>query len=87
MTPAKDQGRPAKPASAESGPGEYSLSGKAVRCPHCGGSQFRAGEAQLNTAWATLLGLDWADRSATVLICTTCSQIQWFGEAPSRVPR
>jgi len=64
MRPTRDQGHPPTRASAESGPVEYSLSGKAVRCPHCAGTLFKAGEARLNTALATLLGLDWTGRSA-----------------------
>ena len=38
-------------------PGRYSLEGKPVHCPHCQGAQFTAGEAQLNTAFATLIDL------------------------------
>ena len=33
----------------------------------------------------TLLGLDWANRSAHLLICTTCSHINWFIEEPEQV--
>ncbi len=84
MSPIGNPSHPTK-RDAESGPGEFSLSGRPVQCPHCGGSQFKCGEAQLNTALATLLNLDWIDRSANVLICTTCSQIQWFGDRPERI--
>jgi hypothetical protein len=68
------------------GPGQYSLAGKPVICPHCNCAEFKAGEAQLNTALATLLHLDWTNRSATILSCTSCGQIQWFEMQPSRVP-
>jgi hypothetical protein len=77
--------RHAPERDAQSGPGEFSVLGRPVQCFHCGGSQFKAGDAQLNTVLATLLNLDWVDRSATVLICTMCSHIQWFGERPSRI--
>jgi hypothetical protein len=69
----------------ESGEGEFSVAGSPVQCPHCSGCRFKIGRAQLNTALATLLNLDWIDRSANVLICTTCSQIQWFGDQPERI--
>ena len=47
----------------------YRVTGVLVRCPHCGGEDFDEGAAMLNTAGATLLGLDWANRSANLLIC------------------
>lgn len=80
-------GKPGRPWEREddSGEGEFSVSGTPVECPHCGGRRFTAGRAQLNTALATLLNLDWIDTAAAVLICTTCSQIQWFGDLPERI--
>jgi predicted nucleic-acid-binding Zn-ribbon protein len=66
-------------------PGRYTLAGKTVECPHCGGAEFRAGEAQLNTALTTLFELDWIDKTATILTCTVCGQIQWFVESPARI--
>lgn len=65
-------------------PGSYSLEGKLVHCPHCQGTQFIAGEAQLNTALATLIELDWMNKTATILTCTSCGRIQWFGVQPTR---
>ena len=65
-------------------PGRYSLEGKPVHCPDCQGDQFIAGEAQLNTALATLIDLDWINKSATILTCSSCGQIQWFGKQPTR---
>jgi predicted nucleic-acid-binding Zn-ribbon protein len=73
-------------AGDDSTPGGYSLAGKPVLCPHCGGAEFKVGEAQLNTAFATLLKLDWTNKSATILTCVACGQIQWFEQSPSRVP-
>lgn len=63
----------------------YSVAGIQVRCPHCGGEDFDLGPAQLNTAGLTFLDLDWANRSASVLICTSCSHISWFFVEPDRV--
>ena len=85
MSSIKDLGREPKRANDDSDLGQYSLEGKSVLCPHCNGAHFKAGEAQLNTALATLLKLDWTNKSATILICSSCGQIQWFGNQPSRV--
>jgi ribosomal protein S27E len=81
----KHLGRRRRPSDEDSRPERYSLAGVPIRCPHCGGDLFKAGEAQLNTALATLLELDWVNRSATVLICASCSQIQWFMEPPLKI--
>lgn len=67
----------------KSTPSEFLLASRPIRCPHCGESLFRARDAQLNTAFTTLLNLDWTDRSARILICARCGQIQWFAEPPS----
>ena len=65
-------------------PGRYHVAGKSVECPHCGGVDFVAGEAQLNTALASLIDLDWANKTAATLTCITCGRIQWFAGAPTR---
>jgi predicted nucleic-acid-binding Zn-ribbon protein len=85
MSSIKDLGRNPKDANGDSDPGQYSLEGKSVQCPHCNGDQFKADEAQLNTALATFLKLDWTNESATILICASCGQIQWFEKQPLRV--
>jgi predicted nucleic-acid-binding Zn-ribbon protein len=72
-------------ASKAFGPGQYSIAEKQIICPHCGNDTFARGEAQLNTALATFFKVDWADESATVLICTKCSRIQWFGKNPTKL--
>jgi len=46
---------------------------------------FDKSEAQLNTAGMTFLNLEWANRSATTLICTTCSRIEWFLNEPKQI--
>ena len=61
---------------------QYVVAGVPVRCPQCGGEDFGTGSAKLNTTGMTLLGLDWANRSAHLLICTKCSYISWFLEEP-----
>jgi hypothetical protein len=54
----------------------------AITCPHCGGERFDAREALLNSTVLTALSLDWLDRSATALVCTTCTHIIWFASRP-----
>jgi predicted nucleic-acid-binding Zn-ribbon protein len=85
MSSIKNPGREPKRANDDSDIGQYSLEGKSVLCPHCNGAQFKAGEAQLNTALATLLNLDWTNKSAIILICASCGQIQWFEKQPLRI--
>jgi hypothetical protein len=52
-----------------------------VRCTQCGGESFSSGSAMLNTAAMTLVGLDWLNKSAIVLVCVRCSAIHWFAES------
>ncbi len=75
-----------KQAAKAFGPGKYETGGKGIICPHCGNDTFAEGHAQLNTALMTFFKLDWLDETATVLVCTNCSQIQWFGKMPARKP-
>ena len=63
----------------------YEAAGRRVRCSHCGGEEFHAREAMLNTGGLTALNLDCANASGTALVCTRCSLIQWFLRAPDRV--
>ncbi|MBQ3302374.1 MAG: DNA-binding protein [Eggerthellaceae bacterium] len=60
-------------------PGEVCMiAGKSLVCPHCEGNRFYVGEAQLNTAGLTFLGLDWANHSAKVYECCACGHLEWF---------
>jgi uncharacterized protein len=63
----------------------FSVAAKPVTCPHCGHDRFIEGRAQLNTAGMTFLKLDWANRSAATLACTTCGRIEWFLEDPETI--
>jgi predicted nucleic-acid-binding Zn-ribbon protein len=60
----------------------FSAAGKQVVCPHCGGADFASQEILLNTRAATFLNLDWLNRAAVVLVCSHCSRLEWFNEAP-----
>jgi len=63
----------------------YKIGDKQVVCPHCGGEDFDLVNALLNTRGMTFLGLDFANRGASLLVCLGCSQILWFLEKPARV--
>lgn len=73
-------------AMGEAPTGErYEVAGKRVNCPHCGHDHFIEGRAQLNTSGMTFLNLDWANRSAATLACTSCGRIEWFLSDPEEV--
>lgn len=59
-------------------PAHYTANDIPVTCLHCGNDTFEHGEAQLNTALLTFFNLDFANRSANILICTQCGYIHWF---------
>lgn len=63
---------------------EYQITGQDIRCNHCGHNHFEQGEAQLNTALLSFVNLDWANQSASVLMCKNCSFIMWFGKTPQK---
>lgn len=58
----------------------YRVAGRAVACPHCGGSLFDERRAQLNTSIMTALDLDFLNRSAVTLECVACGHIEWFAD-------
>lgn len=56
----------------------FEIAGQQLTCPICNSRQFWKKQAQLNTAMATFFNLDWANHTATCLICEGCSHILWF---------
>jgi uncharacterized protein with PIN domain len=60
--------------------GEYSVQGKKLICPICGGNLFFTRRSLLNTAVLTFFDLDWANKRATNYICQHCGHIMWFAE-------
>lgn len=66
-------------------PARYQAGGMPVHCSHCKGELFQEREALLNTTGATLVNLDWLDKSGTALVCEKCGLIQWFGKKPERM--
>jgi len=61
---------------------EYRIGDELIVCNHCKNMKFLKGKAMLNTSGMTLLGLDWANRTAATLMCDNCGLIQWFGKKP-----
>ena len=76
--------RASKAIADGGGPARYTAGGKMIVCEHCGHVEFDEGRAQLNTAALLFLNLDWANRSATTLMCDACGRIHWYGFAPER---
>lgn len=64
---------------------EYEVNGIKIVCTVCGNAHFEPGEAQLNTAGLTFLNLDWANNSASTLMCKRCTHIMWFGKRVKKV--
>jgi len=63
---------------------KYKAAGKEVICSHCKGDSFVAKQVLLNSTIATLIGMDWANRHATLLRCMDCGQIVWFSQKPTK---
>lgn len=55
-----------------------------VWCQFCKGGEFDQREIKLNTAGFSLLGLDWANKAATGLVCRECGYVQMFLEPQIR---
>ena len=67
-------------------PRNYSIAGRPVTCPHCECNTFIPGRALLNTPVRSFFNIDFADPSATILVCAECGRIEWFAQAPDVVP-
>lgn len=63
-------------------PIEYLIAGRPVKCPHCGEGKFAPGSVLLNTRARSAFNVDWADPSATILVCAECGRIEWFVNEP-----
>ena len=64
----------------------FSVAGKPVACPHCGGKLFQKRKASLNKAFSSLTNTEWLDHEASLLICASCSRVEWFygGVSPEK---
>ena len=54
------------------------VKGKKLVCPVCDNDKFIETRAQLNTAVASLLDLDFVNKEATCFVCSSCTYIYWF---------
>ncbi|WEK55812.1 MAG: hypothetical protein P0Y55_07135 [Candidatus Cohnella colombiensis] len=60
----------------------YHAGGAVVSCPCCHNDTFDKDYRQLNTSGLSFLGLDWANKNATILVCQRCTHISWFMKDP-----
>ena len=63
----------------------YQIEGKSITCQHCGHNKFDQAKILLNTPGMTFFGLDWANRTATILSCKRCGRIEWYVREPEEV--
>ena len=54
------------------------VSDKWLACLVCGADQFTERPVKLNTTGAEFLGVEWVNRSAMALICTSCGYVHEF---------
>ena len=66
--------------SKKSEPQQVNVKGRKLKCTICGHDTFQPRKAQLNTKAASLMNIDWANKSAHCYVCTNCSHIEWFLE-------
>lgn len=65
-------------------PSKFTVSNKAVVCPHCDGQESMEGRVVVRPALMPLLHLDWL-QSAYLLTCAECGRIEWFAIEPPRL--
>jgi DNA-directed RNA polymerase subunit RPC12/RpoP len=66
--------------SKDKEPQQVNVKGSRLTCTVCGHNIFKPRKAQLNTKVASLMNLDWANKSAFCYICANCSHMEWFME-------
>ncbi|SDJ95242.1 hypothetical protein [Natronincola ferrireducens] len=54
------------------------VEGKEILCPICGHDKYWTRETLMNTAGASFLGFDWANKAATNYVCHQCGYVLWF---------
>ncbi len=62
--------------------GSFKVLDKKIICPNCGNDSFQTRDVLLNTPGMSFFGLDWANRTASALICTKCGRIEWYFNQP-----
>ncbi|MCP4975842.1 MAG: hypothetical protein GY931_06740 [Maribacter sp.] len=66
--------------SEDKEPQQVIVKGTKLTCTVCNHDVFMPRKAQLNTKAATLMNIEWANKSAQCYICANCSHIEWFME-------
>lgn len=59
-------------------PRNYEVKGRGLVCPICGYNRFLARETLMNTPGMTIMGIEWANKSAQNYICDSCGYVMWF---------
>jgi len=54
------------------------IQGRELKCLVCGHDAFWKKEAQLNTAGASLMNLEWTSPTGNCYVCAKCGYIHWF---------
>jgi len=62
----------------KSDPISVEVQGRALKCLVCGHDEFWKKAAQLNTAGASFLNLEWTSPSGICYLCARCGYIHWF---------
>ncbi|MDP4944636.1 MAG: hypothetical protein NWQ48_03900 [Alishewanella sp.] len=70
----------------KNGPHRSEINEHRITCNQCKNEFFHEGQAQLNTAGMSFVGLDWANKTATTLACLDCGHIMWFVKTLQKVP-
>lgn len=56
----------------------FNIVGKQIRCEICHHEKFFEREGKIQTTAMTFFELDWANASATCLVCEQCGYVHWF---------
>ncbi|WP_196814487.1 hypothetical protein [Nocardia sp. BMG111209] len=59
-------------------PQRVSIAGVEVRCSHCDSREFLERKGLITTRGLAYLDLEWPNRSARVLQCSSCGHLEWF---------
>lgn len=57
---------------------EVQIAGRPLRCEICHHTRFYSREGKIQTTGMTFFDLDWANASATCLVCEQCGYVHWF---------
>lgn len=58
----------------------YVKKGLKLECVICHGNMFWERSTLMNTPGMTIMGIEWANKSATNYVCDNCGYVHWFME-------